>query len=47
MIEAVRSIGNLGIHRNVSLHVIYASSVMMIMDTGVIYPVLPVIAQSL
>ena len=47
MIEAMRSVGDLGIHRNVSLQVIYASSVMMIMGTGVIYPVLPVIAQSL
>jgi len=47
MIGAVRSVGALGIHRNVSLQVIYASSVMMIMGTGVIYPVLPVIAQSL
>jgi len=47
MIEAMRSVGDLGIHRNVSVQVIYASSVMMIMGTGVIYPVLPVIAQSL
>ena len=47
MIEAMRSVGDLGIHRNVSLQVIYASSVMMIMGTGVIYPALPVIAQSL
>jgi MFS family permease len=47
MIGAMRSVGELGIHRNVSLQVIYASSVMMIMGTGVIYPVLPVIAQSL
>ena len=47
MIGAMRSVGALGIHRNVSLQVIYASSVMMIMGTGVIYPVLPVIAQSL
>ncbi len=47
MIGPLRSVGELGIHRNVSLQVIYASSVMMIMGTGVIYPVLPVIAQSL
>ena len=47
MIEEMRSVGELGIHRNVSLQVIYASSVMMIMGTVVIYPVLPVIAQSL
>ena len=47
MIEAMRSVGDLGIHRNVSLQVIYASSVMMIMGIGVIYPLLPVIAQSL
>jgi MFS family permease len=46
MIEAMRSVGDLGIHRNVSVQVIYASSVMM-MGTGLIYPVLPVIAQSL
>ena len=47
MIEAMRSVGDLGTNRNVSLQVIYASSVMMIMGTGVIYPVLPVIAKSL
>ena len=46
MIGTMRSVGALGTQRNVSLQEIYASSV-MIMDTGVIYPVLPVIAQSL
>ena len=34
-------------HRSVSLQVIYARSVMMIMGTGVIYPVILVIPQSL
>ena len=36
MIEAMRSVGNLGIYRNVSFQVIYAPSVLMIMGTGVI-----------
>ncbi len=36
----------LGVHRSVSLQVIFGSSVMMIMGASLVYPVLPVIAEA-
>jgi ACDE family multidrug resistance protein len=37
----------LGVHRRIGLQVMFGSSVMMIMGTSLIYPVLPVIADAL
>ena len=43
----LKSIRDLGLHRNTPLQLIYATSMMMIMGTALLYPVLPVIVQSL
>ncbi|MCH8200046.1 MAG: MFS transporter, partial [Chloroflexi bacterium] len=43
----LRDIRALGLHRSIGLQVTFGSSVMMIMGASLVYPVLPVIAQSL
>lgn len=47
MSRAVNDIRSLGVHRSVGLQVIFGSSVMMIMGASLVYPVLPVVADSL
>ena len=43
----LKDIRALGLHRSIGLQVTFGSSVMMIMGASLVYPVLPVIAQSL
>jgi MFS family permease len=43
----LKSIRDLELHRNRPLQLIYATSMMMIMGTALLYPVLPIIVQSL
>lgn len=45
--RAITDIRALGVHRSLGLQVMFGSSIMMIMGTGLIYPVLPVIAEAL
>jgi len=45
--RAVYDIRSLGVHRSIGLQVIFGSSVMMIMGASLVYPVLPVVADSL
>jgi MFS transporter, ACDE family, multidrug resistance protein len=43
---AISDMRALGVHRSISLQVIFGSSVMMIMGASLVYPVLPVIADA-
>jgi MFS transporter, ACDE family, multidrug resistance protein len=43
---ALTDMRELGVHRSMSLQVIFGSSVMMIMGASLVYPVLPVIAEA-
>ena len=45
--RAVEDVRGLGMHRSIALQVTLGSSVLMIMGANLVYPVLPVIAQSL
>ena len=45
--RAFGDIRGLGVHRSIGLQVTFGSSVMMIMGASLVYPVLPVIVQSL
>lgn len=47
MTGPVKDILALGVHRSIALQVIFGSSVLMIMGANVVYPVLPVVADSL
>ena len=45
--RAISDIRDLGLHRNAGLQAIFGSSVLMIMGASLVYPILPVIAESL
>lgn len=45
--RAISDMRDLGLHRNAGLQAIFGSSVLMIMGASLVYPILPVIAESL